>query len=380
MSQRCMHSECLIEPRDGGPCLRAAEHETRESVRCRSPVCDRLADLSRLVAWSACGLALVILYAGSARAEPVPISMLEQRVIGTAHAMRDDPHFKKMSVQQIQNGIEFVAGNALFVLIHESAHALINELGIPVLGREEDAADAMATLVLLRMGEAFADRVVVNAAKGWFLSDQRDRKDGVPNAYYDEHGMDLQRAYYIVCLLVGGQPGKFKALADEVQIPEERQHTCRDDFNNASWSWKQALDPHRRAPDQPKTTITVTYGPATTEQATLAEIARRLKILEGTASHLSHEFAWKRAIALEMQTCGDPGARWELRAGKVIVCYEIIAEFRDLYRKYGNAALVPGIMKMTKNKKMIIVAKPGAFKNRGRKSLRSDRAGVGSEP
>src|SRR4026208_2312257 len=108
VSQRCMHSECLIEPRDGGPCLRAAEHETRESVRCRSPVCDRLADLSRLVAWSACGLALVILYAGSARAEPVPISMLEQRVIDTAHAMRDDPHFKKMSVQQIQNGIEFV--------------------------------------------------------------------------------------------------------------------------------------------------------------------------------------------------------------------------------------------------------------------------------
>ena len=360
--------------------MRGAEHKTSESVKRRPSVCDRLADLSRLIARSARGLALLILYAGCASAQPVPISLLEQRVIDTAQALRDDPYFKKMSVQQIQNGIEFVAGNALFVLIHESGHALINELAIPVLGREEDAADAMATLVLLRMGDAFADRVVVNAAKGWFLSDQRDRKDGVPNAYYDEHGMDLQRAYYIVCLLVGGQPGKFKALADEVQIPEERQQTCRDDFNNASWSWKQALSPHRRAPDQPKATIAVTYGPATAEQAMLAEIARRLKILEGTASHMSHEFAWKRPIALEMQTCGDPGARWELRAGKIVVCYEIIAEFQDLYRKYGNAPLVPGIMKMTKNKKMVVVAKPGASKNRGRKSLRSDRGGVGSTP
>jgi len=347
----------------------------KESPRFRRSVCDRLIDFSRWVARSAGALPLLMLYAVSATAEPPPISMLEQRVIDTAHALQGDPYFKKMSVQQIQNGIEFVAGNALFVLIHESAHALINELGIPVLGREEDAADAMATLVLLRMGDAFSDRVVVNAAKGWFLSDQRDSKDGVPTVYYDEHGMDLQRAYYIVCLLVGGQPEKFKALADEVQIPEERQRTCRDDFNNASWSWKQVLAAHRRTPDQPQTTIAVTYGAATTEHAMLAEIARRLKILEGTAAHLSNDFAWKRPIAFEMQTCGDSGARWELKLGKVTICYEIVAEFRDLYRKYGNAPLMPGTLKMTKNKKMIVVAgKPGAFKNRSGKSLRSDRA------
>jgi hypothetical protein len=309
----------------------------------------------------------------SARAEPPPLSMLEQRVIDTARGLQGDPYFKKMSAQQIQAGIEFVAGNALFVLIHETAHALINELGILVLGREEDAADALATLVLLRMSEAFADRVVVNAAKSWFLSDQRDRRDGVPSVYYDSHGMDLQRAYYIVCLLVGGQPAKFKALADEVQMPDERQRTCRDDFNNASWSWREALKPHRRAPDQPKTPIAVTYGPVAKEHAMLAEISRQLKVMEGTAAHLSNDFAWKRPIALEMQTCGDPGARWELRAGKIVICYELIAEFRDLHRKYGHAPLVPGTIRMTKNKKIVVVAaRPGVVKNRGRKSFRSD--------
>ena len=63
------------------------------------------------------------------------------------------------------------------------------------------------------MANSFADRVVVNAARGWFLSDQRDRKEGIPSPFYDEHGIDVQRAYQIVCLLVGGQPDKFAGLA-----------------------------------------------------------------------------------------------------------------------------------------------------------------------
>ena len=65
---------------------------------------------------------------------------------------------------------------------------------IPVLGHEEDAVDAFATITLLRLKDAFADRVVTNAARGWFFGDQRDKKDGIKTEYYDEHGLDLQRA------------------------------------------------------------------------------------------------------------------------------------------------------------------------------------------
>ena len=73
--------------------------------------------------------------------------------------------------------------------------------------------------------------------------------------------MDLQRAYYIVCLMVGGQPDKFAGLAEEVKLPEERQGTCQGDYSNASWSWEQVLKPHMRKPEDPKTKITVVYGP-----------------------------------------------------------------------------------------------------------------------
>lgn len=300
---------------------------------------------------------------------------LEQRVLDVARMFQNDPRYNGgKTPEQVKDGVEFVTGNVLFVLGHETAHALISEMGLPVLGREEDAADALATLVALKMSTSFADRVVINAARGWFLSDQRDKNEGVPSKFYDEHGMDLQRAYNIVCLLVGGQPDKFEALAKEVKLPEERQGTCQGDYSNASWSWEQVLKPHMRKPEDPKTKIAVNYVTPSADYAMLSELGQKLLILEAVAEWLSEDFVWKRPISLEMQQCGSPGARWDLQSQKVIVCYEIIREFSQLYRGYGKLALVPGTPRMTKNRKVIMTAaKSGAAKSRSQKAFRAQR-------
>ena len=296
---------------------------------------------------------------------------LEQRVLDIVHMFENDPRFNRgKTPQQIKDSVEFVTGNVLFVLGHEVAHALISQFELPVLGREEDAADALSTIIALKMGNSFADRVVINAAKGWFLSDQRDKKEGVSTDFYDEHGMDVQRAYYVVCLMVGGAPEKFMKLAEEVKLPEERQSSCKFDYSNASWSWEQVLKPHLRKPEDPKTKIEVNYVP-TVEFATLSELGRKLQILEAMAEWLSEDFAWKRPITLEMQECGDPGARWDPINKKVIICYEVIREFVQLHRSYGQAALVAEPMKMSKNKK-IVAAKPSA-KGRSQKAFRTKR-------
>jgi hypothetical protein len=298
---------------------------------------------------------------------------VEKRLADIVQMFLSDPRYNRgKTPAQIKDSAEFVTGNVLFVLGHETAHALIAEFGIPVLGREEDAADSLATIISLKMSNAFADRVVYNAARGWFLSDQRDRKQGIPNAFYDEHGMDLQRAYHIVCLMVGGAPDKFEKLANEVKLPEERQGTCQGDFNNASWSWQQALKPHMRKPEDPKTEIPVNYAP-TKEYAALSELGQRLKILESVAGWLSQDFAWKRPIGLEMQECGSPGARWELQSKKVIICYEIIREFVQLYRGYGQMALVPGPMMMSRNQQVVAAPKAVARKTRRKKSYQAKR-------
>ena len=76
----------------------------------------------------------------------------------------------------------------LFVLLHEMAHVSITQMGLPVLGRTEDAADTYATLRLIRSGSNFSHRVLTEAAQGWFMADRRDQKAGDKVAYYDDHG------------------------------------------------------------------------------------------------------------------------------------------------------------------------------------------------
>jgi len=217
---------------------------------------------------------------------------------------------------------------------HEAGHALINELGIPVIGREEDGADSFSTLMALKIGARYADSVLVNAATGWFYSERRNRRDHAKMVYYDEHGIDLQRAYNIVCLMVGSNPEKFSGLAQETGMPEQRQGTCQGDYSNASWSWDKVLKPHLRKPEDPKTDIKVIYGPAEGQLAPIGEAIKSMKILETVAGMLSDQYRWPKPISLQMQMCGQPGARWDMTAKALIGCYEIVQEFTFLYRTY----------------------------------------------
>jgi hypothetical protein len=143
----------------------------------------------------------------------------------------------------------------LFALTHELGHALISEMGLYVLDREEDAADSFAVVGMLNVGTAVSDRVLVAAATSWFMSDKRNQTQGLEPVFYDEHSLDKQRAYQIVCLMVGSDPDRFAEAAEKAKLPEDRQGTCQGDYSNASWPWATALKPHVRSADRPKQKI-----------------------------------------------------------------------------------------------------------------------------
>jgi Putative metallopeptidase len=161
----------------------------------------------------------------------------QARIDATALALRDNPRYKNVSPKYFQGLVAFVTGNMLFVLLHELAHSSITQMGLPVLGRMEDAADSFAAQKLIRIGSEFSHHVLTEAARGWFLADRRDQKAGEKIAYYDEHGLNQQRAYQIVCFMVGSDENKFKDLATETKLPEERQDSCAGDYSNAVYSW-----------------------------------------------------------------------------------------------------------------------------------------------
>ena len=57
-------------------------------------------------------------------------------------------------------------------------HVLIAEMKLPILGREEDAADTYAALRMLRIGTPFSEHIVGEASKNWFLIARRIQETG----------------------------------------------------------------------------------------------------------------------------------------------------------------------------------------------------------
>jgi hypothetical protein len=63
-------------------------------------------------------------------------------------------------------GQEYVVpGTIMFALMHETGHALVDVLALPVTGREEDAVDQLATKLLLEQGALTIHRL----RRGWLV-------------------------------------------------------------------------------------------------------------------------------------------------------------------------------------------------------------------
>jgi hypothetical protein len=283
--------------------------------------------------------ALIVLHGSSGpllAQAPLPIAgSFAARIAETVRALAEsEPRFKRFSPEKRKAMVEFVVGNMLFVTAHELGHGVLAEFELPNLGHDEDAADNFAILAALKVGISFSDRVLVEAAKGWYLADLRDKKTGEKAEYYDAHGMNLQRGYQIICLMVGSNPEKFKELADIAKLPEERQQSCKGDFTFMAWSWETLLKPHLRAPDQPKQPIMLIYGVGKGDLAVYAQSFRDIGFLETLAEFVGERYAWPRPFVMEMRSCGEVGASWQSR--RLTLCYEMAQEFAELYRDYGD--------------------------------------------
>jgi hypothetical protein len=262
----------------------------------------------------------------------------QTRIEDVARALQNEPRLKNLSQQQLIDRVEFVLGNTLFILLHEMGHVHFSEMKLPVLGREEDEADTFAAITMLRVGTGFSERVLANASQGWFFSDRRNQQTGAKPLYYDEHDLSPQRAYQIVCLMVGSDPAKFKSLADDAKMPESRQQSCKRDYAKAVRSWDMVLAPYRRAADQPETKINVIYGDAQGNFEVFARSFRSVRMLETVAERSASFYAWPAPFTMEMLSCDGPNASWDDETRRLKVCYQLPFDFAQLYQAYAPTA------------------------------------------
>jgi hypothetical protein len=267
------------------------------------------------------------------QAEPAQPT-LSQRIEAAAKAALNSPRLKGLTEQQRIDRVEFVAGNTLVLLSHELGHVLIAEMHLPLLGREEDAADTYAALRLLAIGTSFSQHELARAAQGWFLNDRRDQEIGEKPLFYDEHNLNQQRAYQILCLMVGSNPDEFKGLADQMKMPETRQRTCKRDFAKTSEGWQTVLKSWLREPGDPETKIDVVYGDGKGMYDGVVNMFRTVRFLETVAANSAARYKWPHPFTLKMESCGRPGTDYDDEARVVTICYETPFDFAELYRAY----------------------------------------------
>ncbi|HUR68531.1 MAG TPA: DUF4344 domain-containing metallopeptidase [Candidatus Thermoplasmatota archaeon] len=140
-----------------------------------------------------------------------------------------------LSREETQLGIGSVW---LFVMFHETGHALIDALDLPATGREEDAVDDLASLLLIHADAADA---AVSAAIFWILTDDGSYSDA---KFADEHSLNSQRFYTILCTVYGSDPVGWSAIVDGGYLPHERAQRCPQEYARKEASWSRLLDPY----------------------------------------------------------------------------------------------------------------------------------------
>ena len=231
-----------------------------------------------------------------------------------------------LTPDQVHAADEFAVNNTWFVLYHELGHMLVDQLGIPVLSREEDVADNIATYSLIARGSAAADRALIDSTYGWVLSDQRISEFETAD-FYDEHSLDLQRAFAITCMMVGNDREKFRDAADLMDMDIGRQKRCADDFAQVEQSLVAVLGPYLGE----QAGLSVVYDESGEDFAWAERILKRSRILEMTAKDIGTSFALPKPITLRASQCGEANAFYDPDNDEVLICYELIGDYFDMF-------------------------------------------------
>lgn len=229
---------------------------------------------------------------------------------------------------QYDEAVEFAANNTAFVLYHEFGHLLIAQFGLPILGKEEDAADNIASVILLGEREDAYDYILIDAADGWYLSDISNTEDFEEADFYDSHSLDIQRSYQIVCLMAGQSMETFGEFAADYGLDEDRIDLCGADYDQLEQSWavinEAFIDPVRGE----GYTAKIVYDEPNAETELSATIVKESGIMEELQARF--EDSLPEETIFRATACDEANAYYDPEVPEIVMCYELTDLFLDL--------------------------------------------------
>lgn len=144
---------------------------------------------------------------------------------------------------------QMVMGAWTFTLIHELGHALIHQLDLPITGKEEDAVDQFSTLMLTNAGGS--GEIALLAGAQWFrlassLNRSQNTSENVHYNFSDEHSINEQRFYNLLCWEYGYNPEAAEWTVKDGTLPAKRAQRCNNEYQQIVHTWERLLAPHAK--------------------------------------------------------------------------------------------------------------------------------------
>lgn len=212
----------------------------------------------------------------------------------------------------------FVEANILSIFYHEMGHAVIDLMEVPIYGQEEDAADAMAVLLIDALYEEDAAQDIAYDSAFGYINDP----DGTENvAYWGVHGPDEQRYYNHVCLFFGANPDDRAELAEDLGLPQERANSCPEEFDQAIGSWGQVFDEMQQGEGGSLVLAPVQGGVP----------PRVLSLMKDEIAALNQDFALPHPVEVRIEPCGEANAFYAPYDVSITMCTEFVPHLEELF-------------------------------------------------
>jgi Putative metallopeptidase len=128
-----------------------------------------------------------------------------------------------------------------FTLLHEMGHAMVDRLDLPITGKEENAVDELAMVILMSDTTDITYYAAIEGAMQFYYESLDENVKKYP--FYDVHAPSIERYYDMLAIIVGSDPEGHKDLIGENkdQLHADRAEHAEADYEKKLDSWQRLL-------------------------------------------------------------------------------------------------------------------------------------------
>jgi Putative metallopeptidase len=135
-----------------------------------------------------------------------------------------------------------IVGAIIQACFHEVAFAIFDILQVPIWGRADDAADRLAALIMVALGEDI-EKVAILGTSELFKWSATSGKTWTGSSFADTATPDAQRYFNYICIAAAADFPAFGGLVQNGTIPPSRAADCTHEFEQVRHAFDLRIMP-----------------------------------------------------------------------------------------------------------------------------------------